>query len=139
MLVCVHSCVYICYECATYCTCAHMCILCISACTYSTCVCIFVCMSQALQSGSAEAVIHNLENITPDGFFMLERSLLIAVVETQNLGVLDAVLQVRKRMAAHSKDHEEQKHDFDWLCEAASKVCMHASISKKSSYTVVSR
>ena len=96
-------------------------------------------MSQALQSGSAEAVIHNLENITPDGFFMLERSLLIAVVETQNLGVLDAVLQVRKRMAAHSKDHEEQKHDFDWLCEAASKVCMHASISKKSSYTVVSR
>lgn len=108
-------------------------------CTYSTCVCIFVHMSQALQSGSAEAVIHNLENITPDGFFMLERSLLIAVVETQNLGVLDAVLQVRKRMAAQIKDQEERKHDFDWLCEAASKVCMHVSISKRSSYAVVSR
>lgn len=86
-------------------------------------------MSQALQSGSAEAVIHNLENTTPDGFFMLERSLLIAVVETKNLGVLDAVLQVRKRKAAESKDQEEQKHDFDWLCEAASKVCMYTSIS----------
>ena len=83
-------------------------------------------MLQALQSGSGEAVIHSLENITSDKFFALERSLLIAAVETRNFGVVDAVLQVRQKMAAQSEDQEERKHDFDWVCEAASKVCMHA-------------
>lgn len=83
----------------------------------------YVLVPQALQSGDREAVMHNLENITPDGFFVLERSLLIAVVETRKCAVVDAVLQVRQRMAAQSEDQEERKHDFDWLCEAASKVC----------------
>ena len=107
-----------------------------SVCVY-VCVCIdgvgsaiirmsmwmYVFVPQALQSGDREAVMHNLENITPDGFFVLERSLLIAVVETRKCAVVDAVLQVRQKMAAQSEDQEERKHDFDWLCEAASKVC----------------
>ena len=86
-------------------------------------VCPYVLASKALQSGDREAVSHSLESTTPDGFFVLERSLLIAVVETRNCGVVDAVLQARQKMAAQSKDQEERKHDFDWLCEAASKVC----------------
>ena len=94
-------------------------------------------LSQALQSGSAEAVIHQLEKTTPDSFFVLERSLLIAAVETKNFGVIDAVLQVRQKMAAQSKDQEERKHDFDWLCEAASKVCMQCIDSKGATHTRV--
>lgn len=87
----------------------------------------YVCVHvlQALQSGSAEAVIHALENTTPEKFFALERSLLIAAVETRNFGVVDAVLQVRQKMAAQSEGQEERKHDFDWVCEAASKVRNH--------------
>ena len=89
---------------------------------YALYVC--MCYMQALQSGSAEAVIHALENTTSEKFFALERSLLIAAVETRNFAIVDAVLQVRQKMAAQSEDPEERKHDFDWVCEAASKVCM---------------
>ena len=149
-VVCVCACV-----CVWLCVCGCVCGVCVYI---RVCVCMCLCMcahvwmvwivslftymsdahvSQALQSGSAEAVIHQLEKTTPDSFFVLERSLLIAAVETKNFGVIDAVLQVRQKMAAQSKDQEERKHDFDWLCEAASKVCMQCVDGKGATDTRV--
>ena len=160
--VCVRVCVYVCVYvvvCMCACVCVYVCV-CMWLCVCVVCVYIHVCVhafvhvwmvwivslfmymsdahvSQALQSGSAEAVIHQLEKTTPDSFFVLERSLLIAAVETKNFGVIDAVLQVRQKMAAQSKDQEERKHDFDWLCEAASKVCMQCVDGKGATDTCV--
>ena len=162
LCACVRACVCMCV-CMWLCACVRACVcmcVCVCGCVCVVCVYIHVCVhafvhvwmvwivslfmymsdahvSQALQSGSAEAVIHQLEKTTPDSFFVLERSLLIAAVETKNFGVIDAVLQVRQKMAAQSKDQEERKHDFDWLCEAASKVCMQCVDGKGATDTRV--